>query len=73
MKCDFCEGNDCKFSQSYGEGSSYSGLFIEDEILFGDSYHLFDSIKTPIGCIDTYSINYIVKPICSILNKQMVF
>jgi hypothetical protein len=53
VKCDFCEGNDCKFTQSYGEGSSYSGNYIEDEILFGDSYHIFDSLKTPIGCIDT--------------------
>ena len=61
----------CSYHQSYGEGSAYSGVFIQDKISFGVNFN--KSVLIPFGCHSKYDlIHYIEKQICLFLKMQMV-
>eukprot|EP00347_Sterkiella_histriomuscorum_P008791 403343737 len=52
-----CPGNcydqdKCMFNQRYGEGSSYSGFLVKDQVYFGDKYHdKDDAFNFTFGCV----------------------
>ena len=46
-----CTYNDCSFSISYGEGSSYNGVIVEDYFILGDDSHSGDQKLFPFGCV----------------------
>lgn len=51
-KCTCTDDGKCKFYQGYMEGSSYSGFMVEDQVYFGDSYHLaHDAFMFSFGCV----------------------
>ncbi|CDW82204.1 aspartic protease pm5 [Stylonychia lemnae] len=51
--CETCfDGDKCDFSQSYGEGSTYNGFLVRDNIYFGDNYHSNeDSFPFTFSCV----------------------
>ena len=48
-KCTFSDSN-CSFYISYSEGSTISGVFVNEFINFGNSYNERESFEFPIGC-----------------------
>lgn len=43
----------CSWSQSYGEGSSYSGFFAKDKVYFGDQFgDRDDDFEYTFGCVE---------------------
>jgi hypothetical protein len=68
LKCDFCNKNKlCSYHQSYGEGSTYSGVYVQDHIFFGDKYELENGLMIPFGCHSKYFKNYLEKLISFLL------
>ena len=56
LKCDSCNNDNlCSYHQSYGEGSSYNGLFVKDIIYFGDNLEIQNGFTMPFGCHSTYN------------------
>jgi hypothetical protein len=51
--CTCVDQNRCEFRQQYGEGSSYNGFLVKDEMYFGENYHLNeDSVSFTFGCVE---------------------
>jgi Eukaryotic aspartyl protease len=48
--CSKCSEGQCEYSQYYTEGSSISGILVEDYILFGDDFETAHRIKSTFGC-----------------------
>jgi hypothetical protein len=62
LKCDFCNNNElCSYHQTYGEGSTYSGVFVQDRIFFGDNNELENGLMIPFGCHSKYFKHYLEK------------
>lgn len=62
LKCDYCNNNNlCSYRQSYGEGSTYSGVFVQDNIFFGDKNSRENGLIVPFGCHTKYIENYLEK------------
>ena len=53
-QCNCVENNLCDFSQSYGEGSSYQGYLVKDQVHFGETTHFSeDAFNYTFGCVTT--------------------
>eukprot|EP00340_Litonotus_pictus_P007756 CAMPEP_0170521076 /NCGR_PEP_ID=MMETSP0209-20121228/6386_1 /TAXON_ID=665100 ORGANISM="Litonotus pictus, Strain P1" /NCGR_SAMPLE_ID=MMETSP0209 /ASSEMBLY_ACC=CAM_ASM_000301 /LENGTH=480 /DNA_ID=CAMNT_0010807721 /DNA_START=422 /DNA_END=1861 /DNA_ORIENTATION=- len=69
----------CGFNISYGEGSNYSGLIVEDYLLLGDDYHQGDQKLFPFGCVSNETKLFYTQPANGILglapsgNKKAAF
>lgn len=50
IKCSKCTNETCEYSQSYAEGSSISGILVEDYILFGDDFPHAHRVLGVFGC-----------------------
>lgn len=50
IPCSSCKNSECGYSQSYAEGSSISGILVEDYIMFGDDYLHSERVKFVFGC-----------------------
>ena len=51
--CDCHNGQYCRFSQSYGEGSSYHGFIAKDKVHFGEHHHPDeDAFNFTFGCVE---------------------
>ena len=51
--CDCHNGQFCRFSQSYGEGSSYHGFIAKDKLHFGEHHHIDeDAFNFTFGCVE---------------------
>lgn len=49
--CGWVDGNKWSFSIRYGEGSSYSGFWVIDDVYFGNNYDEFDKQRLQFGCV----------------------
>lgn len=50
VKCSPCKNNTCGYSVSYAEGSSISGILIEDFLMFGDDFQYAHTVLAAFGC-----------------------
>ncbi|OMJ77407.1 hypothetical protein SteCoe_23008 [Stentor coeruleus] len=50
IKCSECTNDTCEYSQRYAEGSSISGILIEDYLLFGDDFSHAHRVLGIFGC-----------------------
>ena len=48
--CHSCINDVCGYSQSYMEGSSISGILVEDMVMLGDDFTNFHTVKAVFGC-----------------------
>lgn len=50
VSCSSCDNDVCGYSQSYAEGSSISGILVEDDIMFGDDFAYAHRVRAVFGC-----------------------
>ena len=49
--CGCVDDNKCKFSIRYGEGSSYTGFWVIDDVYFGTNYTQYDKQRFQFGWV----------------------
>ncbi|OMJ71268.1 hypothetical protein SteCoe_30569 [Stentor coeruleus] len=50
ISCTSCNSDTCGYSQSYSEGSSISGMLVEDIVMFGDDFAKAQKVRAVFGC-----------------------